>query len=181
MNESCHLSPLTEELVTSVHSQRSSGIKKIGTSGFLLYLLVPLTYEIGDWDLNAGRNSGSCSHCHSNLPHVWCNMNTSCYVYEWVMSHMSMSHVMYIDKSCHIYKGVMSRIWTSHLICMNKSRQIHWQVLIQISVYVYVCVCVCVSHTHTHKYEWGILHTHMRRVICINESCHMYKWVMLRI
>ena len=35
-------------------------------------------------------------------------MNESCHTYEWVMSHIWMSHVTRMNKSCHTYEWVMS-------------------------------------------------------------------------
>ena len=36
------------------------------------------------------------------------NMNESCHTYEWVMSHIWMSHVTNMRESCHTYEWVMS-------------------------------------------------------------------------
>jgi len=37
-------------------------------------------------------------------------MNESCHTYEWVMSHIWMSHVTHMNESCHTYEWVMSPI-----------------------------------------------------------------------
>jgi len=42
-------------------------------------------------------------------------VNESCHTYEWVTSHIWMSHVAHMTESCHTYKWVMSHIWTSHV------------------------------------------------------------------
>ena len=38
-------------------------------------------------------------------------MNESCHTYEWVMSHIWMSHVTHMNESRHTYEWVMSHIW----------------------------------------------------------------------
>ena len=48
-------------------------------------------------------------------------MNESCLVYEWVMSHMWMSHVSYMNESCLMHEWVTSHIWMSHVAYMNES------------------------------------------------------------
>ena len=42
-------------------------------------------------------------------------MNESCHTYEWVMSHIWMSHVTHMNESRHTYEWVMSHIWTHHI------------------------------------------------------------------
>jgi len=39
-------------------------------------------------------------------------MNESCHAYEWVMSHIWMSHVPRMNESCRAFAWVMSHIWT---------------------------------------------------------------------
>ena len=41
--------------------------------------------------------------------------------YEWVMSHISMSHVTHINESCHTYQWVMSHVWMSPVTHINES------------------------------------------------------------
>jgi len=43
----------------------------------------------------------------------WCN--ASYYTYEWVVSHIWMSHVTHMNESCHTYEWVMSHIWMSRV------------------------------------------------------------------
>ena len=38
------------------------------------------------------------------------HINESCHTYEWVMSHIWMSHVTHMNESCHTYEWVMSHI-----------------------------------------------------------------------
>jgi hypothetical protein len=56
---------------------------------------------------------------------------------EWVLSHVSMSHVTHMNGSCLTYEWVMSHIWTSHVSHMNAS---------------------------CHTYEWVMSHISMRHV-----------------
>jgi len=50
-----------------------------------------------------------------------CRVIESCHTYEWVMSHIRMSHVTHMNESCHTYERVMSHIWMSHVTHMNES------------------------------------------------------------
>ena len=43
------------------------------------------------------------------------------HTYEWVMSHIWMSHVLHVYESCLTDEWVMSRIWMSHVTHMNNS------------------------------------------------------------
>ena len=81
-------------------------------------------------------------------------MKESCHTYEWVMSHIRMSHVIHMNESCHTYEWVMSHIWMSHVTHMNESR---------------------------HKYKWVMLHIRMSHVTHIYESCNTHEWVMSHI
>jgi len=62
------------------------------------------------------------------------HMNESCYTYELVMSHISMSHVTHMrseasmggwvfQESCHTCECVVSHIWMSHVTHINVSCQ----------------------------------------------------------
>ena len=99
-------------------------------------------------------------------------MNESCPVYEWVMSHVWMSHtamslITRMNESCPMYEWVMSHVWMSHVPCMNESCHLDLQNLAQ--------------DTHTnescHTYEWVMSHIWMSHVTHMNESCHTYEWV----
>jgi len=79
-------------------------------------------------------------------------MNESCHTYEWVMSHLWMSHVTHMNESCHTYEWVMSHLWMSHVKLMKES----W-----------------------YPYEWVLSHVWMSHVTHMNESCHTYEWVMI--
>jgi len=78
-------------------------------------------------------------------------MKESCHTYEWVMLHISKSHVTHMNESCHIYDWVMSHIRMSHVTHTNES----W-----------------------HTYEWVMSHIWMSHVTHMNESCHTYEWVI---
>jgi len=77
-------------------------------------------------------------HCstHCNTLQHTATHSVSCHTYEWVMSHIRMSHslahirmghtydernVTVMDESCHIYERVMSHIRTSHITHTNES------------------------------------------------------------
>ena len=75
-------------------------------------------------------------------------MNESCCTYEWVMSHILMSHVTHMNESCCTYEWIMSHIWMSHVAHMNESY---------------------------HTYERVMSHTWMSHVTHKDESCHTYE------
>ena len=92
---------------------------------------------------------------------MWISHGThqSCLTYEWVMSHIWMSHVPHMNESCLTYEWVMSHIWMSHVSHMNES----------CLTYEWKATCVQYQKTTT----WSMTHvTHM------NESCLTYKRVM---
>ena len=101
---------------------------------------------------------------------------TALCMYEWVMSHIWMSHVTHMNESCHTYEWVMSHIWMSHVTHRNESSH----------TYEWVMSHICISHvTHMnescHTYECVKSHVWMSQVTHMNESCHTYEWVMLHI
>ena len=49
------------------------------------------------------------------------HMNESCHLYEWVMSHIWMSHITHVNESYHTCEWVISRMWMSHITHMNES------------------------------------------------------------
>jgi len=142
--------------------------------------------------------------------HVLCNsaaffhdsftwhMNESCHTYEWVMSHIwmshdsflkkketvqgtlwniSVSHVTHINESCCTCEWVRSRIWTSHVTYTNEFCHESKD------TYEWVMSHIWTSHvTHMNEtcrtYEWVMSYIWMSHVTCIHESCHTYEWVM---
>jgi len=73
------------------------------------------------------------------MSHIW--MNVSCLIYEWVMSHIWMTHV---------YQKAMSHIWMSHVSHMNESCLIYeWLMRTKKSCLIY---------------EWVMSHIWMSRV-----------------
>ena len=65
-----------------------------------------------------GRTPRMCTLRMSHVPH----MNESCLTYEWVVSHMRlshMSHVPHLYDSCPTYQGIMSYIRMSHVPHIN--------------------------------------------------------------
>jgi len=89
-------------------------------------------------------------------------MNESCHTYEWVMSHIWMSHVTHINESWHVYERVMSHI-LSHV---NH---------IDISFYTYVYLT---SWESCHTYECVMARIRTSQVIRMNESWYVYERVM---
>jgi len=101
-------------------------------------------------------------------------MNESWHTYEWVTSHIWMSHVTHVNESCHTYR-VMSHIWMSHVTHINQSRH----------TYEWVMSNMWMSHTshmnesrnashiwiHHGRHIWTSHGTH------INESRHTNEWV----
>jgi len=98
-------------------------------------------------------------------------MNQSCHTYEWVMSHIWMSHVTHMNESCHTYESVMSHIWMSHVLCRmyRYTRVTSRHVTSRHGTHIYESF---------HTYEWGTSHAWTSHVTRMNESCHTFKWVM---
>ena len=97
----------------------------------------------------------SCHIWMSHVPHI----NESCDTYEWVMSHIIVSHVTHMNESCHIWMchvthmnaiGVMSHIFMSHVTHMSESCD---------------------------TYEWVPWHIWISHDTYISESCHIYDWI----
>ena len=129
-------------------------------------------------------------------------MNKSCQTYEWVMSHVWMSHVTYtnesyhtcLNESCHIYQWVLSHIWKSHGTRTHES----WHTCLWVPMsHVRVCQWVMwevlkeftlvMSHTFmSHVIHWmkmnaschAACHIRKSHVTHIHELCHTYEWVM---
>ena len=67
---------------------------------------------------------GSLPLCSMNTMYIAEPWLESCHTYEWVMSHIWMSHVTHMNESCHIYEWVMSHIWHNsgqYVAHINKS------------------------------------------------------------
>jgi len=97
---------------------------------------------------------------------------TSCHTYEWVMSHIWMSHVTHMNESCHI--------WMSHVTHMNESRHAYEWAMSHMNqschTYEWVMSHIWMSHV---TYEWVISHTWMSHISALKKnSCHTDAWVM---
>jgi len=126
-------------------------------------------------------------------------MNESNYIYEWVMSHIWMSHVTHMDESCHICLILERGMWAvseaimTHLcVWHDPSICVTWPIYKCDMTHLYVwhdpSICVtwphhtcdmahsCVRHRAAcHIYILVISHTWMGHV---NASCHIYMWVI---
>ena len=110
-------------------------------------------------------------------------MNESCHTYEWVMSHLWMSHVTHMDESCHTHTCQTDDqmfVSTTEWVMSHTNKSCH------------TCKCqrdkldACgidpMSHvTHMnescHTYEWDMSHTWMSHVTHMNESRDTYEWI----
>jgi len=98
------------------------------------------------------------------MSHIFMSYGTkvkSCHTYEWVMSHIWLSHVTHMNESCHIYschmarKGgvgpgqlpVASRAWASHGSAPSDQNRAGNDGR-GVCVYVNVCVCVFARLEH---------------------------------
>jgi len=92
-------------------------------------------------------------------------MNESCHTYEWVMSHIWMSHVTHTNASRHTHECVMAYIWMSDTPYFNESHE--W-----VTPHTYM------RHTHTytshatHMNEW--YHT-FKGVIWVRHTSHTHQ------
>ena len=108
------------------------------------------------------------------ISHIWMShvthMNESCHTYEWVRSHIWMSHVTHMNEACHTYEWVMSHIWMSHVTHMKESCHTYeWVIIMNESYHIWM-------GRVTHMKE--LCHTYERVMSRINESCHTYERVM---
>ena len=98
-------------------------------------------------------------------------MNESCLTYEWVMSHIWMSHVSHMNESCLSCEWMMRHIWVNRLPYMNAPCLIwmnEWGITHIWTSHVTYMNASC------HLYEWVMAHTYM------DESCHTYEWLLNR-
>ena len=84
------------------------------------------------------------------------------HTYEWVMSHIWMSHVTHMNASRHTYEWVMSHIWMRHVTHMNASCHTYEWVM---------------SHAWTSRvtYEWVMSHIQMSRVTYEWDMSHTWR------
>jgi len=114
----------------------------------------------------------------------------SCHTYEWVMSHVWISHVTRVNKSCQTCKWVMSHVWMSHVTCMDEScvselSELHhwdetWLNYMCAMTQWYVChdsfICVpwlIYMRAMTHSSESGLPASHHRHVTWLVHMCVM--------
>jgi len=111
-------------------------------------------------------------------------MKESCHTYEWVMSHIWMSHVTHMDESCHTYERVMSHIWIRHFIQGYATARVTSHIWIRHGFFECAMSPMChrinVSfRTHVCVVALRGTPLHESRLICeyvmysINESCHI--------
>ena len=91
-------------------------------------------------------------------------MNESCHTYEWVMSHIWMSHVTHMNESCHIYMNESCH--TYEWVSSQKWNMAHRDIITPQSA---------MSHgTHMHDpwrtYARVISHAWMSHITHMNES-----------
>jgi len=83
-------------------------------------------FVVGLFCQNKGSFVGEKDVCTFQT-YISCVKSESCLWYEWIMSHIWMSHVSDMNESCHTYEWVMSHIWMSHVSHMNEScRSCEW-------------------------------------------------------
>ena len=101
-------------------------------------------------------------------------MNESCPTYEWVMSHIWMSHIPHMNESCPTHEWVMSHIWMSHVPHMNESCPTHEWVMsytyewvtshrMNVSLHTHQCV---ISYMNVSRSRHALMST----PVC---SCHI--------
>jgi len=132
---------------------------------------------------------GMNESCHTYewvMSHIWMShvthMNESCHTYEWVMSHIWMSHVTHMNESCHTYEWVMSYIWMSHVPHTNEScRTYEWVMAMNINQ-SYLTRKSCLTRMdeadQIGSHVSGLLQVWMSHVTLMKKSCHTYEWVM---
>jgi len=109
-----------------------------------------------------------------DVRHVAC-MNTSCFVYEYGMSHTSIRHVSYMNTSClgtntscRTHEYVMSHARIRHEWARIRHVACH-SIMSHISIRRFSC-----RNTSCFVYEYVMSHTSIRHVACMNTSCLIY-------
>jgi len=100
--------------------------------------------------------------------------------YEWVMSHIWMSHVTHMNESCHTYEWVMSHTWMGHVPHMNESCPT-WPCWERMENHLHDrCHYRNASHMNEscHTYAWDTTQIWMSHVTHMRETWHKYEWVM---
>ena len=88
--------------------------------------------------------------------------------YEWIMSHIWMSHVTHTNESCHPYKWVMPPIRMSHVTHMKS-----------VQAALECCSAQLVMSWHQRRHVQH--HIPTSHVAHVNVSCHAYKRVISHI
>ena len=138
------------------------------------------------------------SRQHTHFCHLHSPMNESCptyawgiavwtsgVTYEWVMSHISMSHVTHM-------KWVMSHVCMRNICRMNKWCQTYgcytykWMnescyTYEWVNEWVMLHIWIDIWMSHVYPHEWVMSRVWMSHVTHMNESCHTYEWVMSHI
>jgi len=117
----------------------------------------------------SGRST--CTNLISNINLIR-NINESCHTYEWVMSHIWMSHVTHMDESCLISISSGISMFMPHVWVMSH--------IVGVMLHTWV-MCVCQIY-HSAALIWGcvtwLIHIcHMYAM----KSCHICEWVMSHI
>ena len=87
--------------------------------------------------------------CKGTYMTDWVGRTELCHAYEWIVSHMWMSHVTQMNESSHTYERVKSHIWMSHVTQTNESCHTYEWVHIK-SHNFFLCVCTAtLTATHT--------------------------------
>jgi len=67
----------------------------------------------------------SCMHHGKHMNESCLTHDKSCHTYEWVMSHVWISHVTHINDSCHTYECILSHTGMSHVTRMHGSSHVY--------------------------------------------------------
>ena len=148
-------------------------------------------------DMNESCINESCDMYGWAMAHVWMSHITcmneayhmyarvlsrmcdeSRHMYQWVMSCVKISRVVYIDESCYLYESIyMSHGSDCHVYRLVRKKRVSY------SVYILVCLDIYdwsgERECHIPYVGWVTSHVSMSHVMCREQSCHIYWWVML--
>jgi len=129
----------------------------------------------------------ACKHlCHTSSP--WAEPVLA--LWQWVMSHTSMSHVTCTKESCNTRIAQRTFDWNPCLLYVYDNESCHtceWAISHRWMCFVmdldeseWVMSSICMSHfTHVneacHTYEWGVSHIWISHMTRMNESCHTHE------
>jgi len=142
-----------------------------------------VSYICVTWLIYMWHDSPICDMTHSESCDTWkrtqsvTHMNESCHTYEWVMSHIWMSHVTHMNESCHTHEWV-----TKSVTHMNVSMGASVTCVSPLNMWMDESCHTCTTNKESHVYERehgcrGVTYVSSFNM-WVHESCHT--WILIK-